>query len=131
MGGWGREEEVREEMPEKQKKEERKRKREARSSLEGGKGENKNWVGNRDHSRRESHCGPVKEGGDKGVKRRGEEERHMEKTRQRGEAKMKERRNEQGWAAGGRGDSSALTVILNYCLMFSVSICSLIFCAAH
>jgi hypothetical protein len=56
----------------------------------------------------------------------------MERTRQReGKAKMKELRNEQGWAAGGRGDSFALTVILNYCLMFSVSICSLIFCAAH
>lgn len=69
------------------------------------------------------------EGGQK--ERRGEEERCVGRTRQREEAKMKELRNEQGWAAEGRGDSSALTVILNYCLMFSVFICSLIFCAAH
>lgn len=36
-GGWGGEEEVREEMPEKQKKRREKEKRKARSSLEGGK----------------------------------------------------------------------------------------------
>lgn len=59
-------------MPEKQKEEERKRKREARSFLEGGKGENKNWVGNRDHCRRESGCESVKGGGYQGVRARGE-----------------------------------------------------------
>lgn len=70
-------------------------------------------------------------------KRGGQEEMEEEvsgRDRDSGEAeeKMKERAgNEQGWLLGGEGARSALRVILNYCPMFSVSICSLISCVTH
>lgn len=53
----------------------------------------------------------------------------MERTR--GDKDERKLRSEQGRASGGRGGSSALTVMPNYCLVFSVSMCSLICCAAH